>query len=107
MLRQGFTGIFGKLGNNGPSYALYPNERPSVRLHRRSRLWGGTMGMKESNMKKLLTALVACGLVVGCGGDTSGTKSSTVKKTETKDAGGTVKKEEVKKEESKTETKKP
>jgi len=61
---------------------------------------------KDSKMKNLLMALVAVGLVVGCGGDTAGTKKETKTTTTTgSTGGGTVKKEETKKEEVK-ETKK-
>jgi hypothetical protein len=55
-------------------------------------------------MKTLLTALVAVGFVVGCGGDTTGTKAQTKVETKTTTPGGTTKTETTKKEETKTTT---
>lgn len=53
-------------------------------------------------MKNLLMALVAVGLVVGCGGDTAGTSKTTKTEVKKTDAGGTTKTETTKKEETKT-----
>ena len=55
-------------------------------------------------MKKLLSTLVVCGLVIGCGGDTSGTAKSTKVEVKKTDAGGTTKVETTKKEETKVTT---
>ena len=58
------------------------------------------MGMKESNMKKLLMAMVAVGFVVGCGGDTTGAKTTTKTETKVSTPSGDVKTETKKTEET-------
>jgi hypothetical protein len=51
----------------------------------------GSVSKRNANMKKLLTALVAVGFVVGCGGDSTGVKASTEKTTKVSTPDGTNK----------------
>lgn len=95
--------IFENIGNNPAVPTLYARGRPSDRLQGGAGS-GNCFWKRNATMKNLLMALVAVGLMVGCGGDTAATGKTTKTEVKTTTPAGTTKTETTKKEETKTTT---